>query len=198
MSRMTARNVYVRLEQDGLVYRSNRRGWFVAPHRTRFQLMRSVSFVRNIEAEGEKPGIELLECEIIRMPSLVKRELQAEVGQKSYYIRRLLKISKRPVLIETLYLPCSRFPGLMEHDLTQSLQSLWENEYDVTISRSEMSLKSTILKENECDLLGVDQGSVGIHLRQVHFDQDSRPFSIDTEDWRNNVVEFSIAVNYGG
>ena len=196
ISRMTARNVYIRLEQEGLVYRKIRRGWFVTPPRTRFQLMRSVSFVRNIEAEGKSPGIDVLETRVIQTPSEVKTKLQVATGESIYHIRRLLHISMSPALIETLYLPCSRFPELLEHDLTQSLQGLWESEYEVTISRSEMSLKSAMLNADECALLGVEPGSMGIHLQQVHYDQHGQPFSINTEDWRNDVVEFSISVNY--
>ena len=101
----------------------------------------------------------------------------------------MVRSSGRPFVVGKIWPCCLAL-------IPKKLQGLWESEYEVTISRSEMSLKSAMLNADECALLGVEPGSMGIHLQQVHYDQHGQPFSINTEDWRNDVVEFSISVNY--
>src|SRR5262249_21678469 len=95
ISRMTARHVYVTLQNDGLVYRADRKGWFVSQPRLRYALARSVSFLTNVQAEGGTPHAKLLNKEVVSAERLLAQELGIAKGERLTMVRRLLSVGKR-------------------------------------------------------------------------------------------------------
>ena len=98
ISRMTARQVYVTLQQDGLIYRSNRRGWFVSPPRLNYALTRSVSFLTNVQAEGGTPLVKVLHTETAKPDPWVGDKLGLGRTGRIHAVRRLLSIGEQPAL----------------------------------------------------------------------------------------------------
>ncbi|MBH9055052.1 GntR family transcriptional regulator, partial [Pseudomonas aeruginosa] len=58
-TRITLREALQQLETEGLVYRENRRGWFVAPPRIRYNPTRTTGFMEYVSAQGRQPRTEL-------------------------------------------------------------------------------------------------------------------------------------------
>jgi len=50
ITRMTIRQALFQLEAEGLIYRQNRRGWFVSPPRLRYDPTANLSFTENARA----------------------------------------------------------------------------------------------------------------------------------------------------
>ncbi|MBF1858194.1 GntR family transcriptional regulator, partial [Pseudomonas aeruginosa] len=59
-TRITLREALQQLETEGLVYRENRRGWFVAPPRIRYNPTRTTGFMEYVSAQGRQPRTETL------------------------------------------------------------------------------------------------------------------------------------------
>ncbi|MCV6142187.1 GntR family transcriptional regulator, partial [Pseudomonas aeruginosa] len=57
-TRITLREALQQLETEGLVYRENRRGWFVAPPRIRYNPTRTTGFMEYVSAQGRQPRTE--------------------------------------------------------------------------------------------------------------------------------------------
>ncbi|WP_033955422.1 GntR family transcriptional regulator, partial [Pseudomonas aeruginosa] len=62
-TRITLREALQQLETEGLVYRENRRGWFVAPPRIRYNPTRTTGFMEYVSAQGRQPRTETLHAE---------------------------------------------------------------------------------------------------------------------------------------
>ncbi len=196
ISRMTARRIYERLESDGLVSRSHRRGWFVSEARLQFALMKSVSFINNAAVRGRDAGSLLLLADKRPPPDHVRAALQLKRGQETYYLRRLLHLGGRPAAIETMYLGCPRFPGFLDHTLTGSILALWEEAYGITVGHAEAALRGTYLADDDATILSVPKGSPGITLTQTMVDSEGEPFAYDCQDWRFEVAEFLISADF--
>lgn len=196
ISRMTARHVYDALEKDGLVYRSDRRGWYVANQELIYGLTNSVSFMENIRSKGNTAKSRILDVGIQKPNDAVRKKLQLSKVVDVYVIRRVFCIDERPAMMETLYAPASRFPGLLEFPLEESLTPLWLEHYDVRIIRSEVQLTSNRYSLMEAQDLEVTEGEVGIHISHLYFDHNGAPVGYDLQKWRAESVVFSMNLEY--
>lgn len=196
ISRMTARQVYVKLERDGLVHRSDRSGWFVAKPRLQYALMRSVSFVSNVMAEGGAPGARVLDARTAVVPGQVRDALELSVRAKVHVIRRLLSIGRQPAMIETLYVSAKRFSGLLDHPLEGSILAIWNKHYGTTVGHVDATISGMVLPGEDAEILGVREGAPGIRMVQTMFDTDKRPLAVDRQDWRHDIAEFAVSVDF--
>lgn len=196
ISRMTARQVYQRLAEDGLVSRSDRRGWFVAEQRPQFSLTRSVSFINNLTAQGVMAKMEVLESAQIPAPDLVRKELRLRSGQRVQSIRRLLRVRNEPALVEMLYFRAERFPGILDLPLGGSLLPVWRDTYNVVVGRSENTISGGYLSDKDARSLKVRKGSPGISLSQTILDQHDQPLAYARQNWRIDIAEFFISVKF--
>jgi GntR family transcriptional regulator len=196
ISRMTARQVYQRLEEDGLVSRTDRQGWFVADARLQFSLTRSVSFIHNLAAQGVKAKAEFLQAGRMPAPQAVKKDLQLRKGQEVQAITRLLTIRGEPALVETMYFLPEKFPGILDLPLSGSILPVWRDTYNVTVHRGENTISGGFLSDGDAKVLKVRKGSPGIFLAQTMFDQNGKPFAHARQHWRNDIAEFFITVKF--
>ena len=196
ISRMTARQIYVNLERDGLVHRSDRSGWFVAKPRLQYALMRSVSFVSNVMAEGGAPGARVLEARTVVAPGKVRDTLDLSGRDKVHVVRRLLSIGQQPAMIETLYVSAKRFVDLLDFPLEGSILAIWNKHYRTTVGHVDATISGMVLPGEDAEILAVEEGAPGICMIQTMFDADKRPLALDRQDWRHDIAEFAITVDF--
>ena len=111
-TRITIKEALSSLEADGLIYRAERRGWFVAPPRLTYDPAIHTHFHQWI---GEQQRI--AETRVLAHGSaLASSELCHWMGLDPftplYEIRRLRLIDDRPVLHVSHHLLASRFPDI--------------------------------------------------------------------------------------
>ncbi|GLS34955.1 phosphonate utilization transcriptional regulator PhnR [Mesorhizobium tianshanense] len=196
ISRMTARRIYERLESEGLVSRSHRRGWFVAEARLQFALMKSVSFINSAAVRGRDARALLLGAEKIIPPEFAREQLKLRRNEEALFVRRVLQLGDRPAAIETMYLTHVRFPNFLDHPLTGSILSLWQDVYGITVGHADATLRGTFLSDEDADLLSVSKGSPTIVLTQTMVDHTGEPFAYDRQDWRFELAEFLISADF--
>lgn len=194
--RMTARRVYERLESEGLVTSSNRRGWFVAEARLQFAPTKSVSFLNSVAVRGRDARAQLLYAAKVSPPRIVRNQLKLKARDETYLLRRLLQIGARAAAIETMYVPVARFPGFLEQQLAGSILSLWREKYDVTVGHANTTLRGAYLSSEDAEILGVTEGAPAIVLTQTMTDPDGEPFAYDQQDWRFELAEFLISSDF--
>ena len=111
-TRITIKEALSSLEADGLIYRAERRGWFVAPPRLTYDPAIHTHFhqwigeqQRTAETRVLAHGNQLASSELCRWMGL-------EPFTPLYEIRRQRLIDGRPVLHVSHHLLASRFPGI--------------------------------------------------------------------------------------
>ncbi len=113
----TIRRAVSELVADNLVAREQGRGTFVASHTRDYMLD---VFFRIVDEQGRKelPTAQLLDFRRTRIEAAAAEQLRVPVGSPAFRIQNLQSIAGKPVILETIWLPADKFPGLTEYMFT--------------------------------------------------------------------------------
>lgn len=193
VSRGSVREALRHMERAGQLVRVERVGYFVGPGRLVFEPDRLLTFTHTVGGEGYRPGARVLEA-VETLPSREIREtLHLAVGEPVYLIRRLRLASEQPAIIETVYLPASLCPGLIDIDLNdQSMWGIMLSQYHVDLAQAEITLGMLTLDAGQAALLEVPVGAPAFVLTRLTHDSQGKPIEFDHEIYRGDIVEFHI------
>ncbi|MEQ7917563.1 phosphonate utilization transcriptional regulator PhnR [Xanthomonas sp. WHRI 1810A] len=193
-TRITLREALVQLEAQGLIYREERRGWFISPPRLAYDLMRRSHFHAMVQAQGRVPETTVISarlqpasaqvCELLRLPAL------SSVIQ----ICRARRIDQRLVLYVEHYLNPDYFPQILEYDLNQSLTELYASQYGIRYGQVRFEMLPTALPMDAAAALKVSIGSPALRIARVNHDQHGRLIDCDLEYWRHDAIHVSAVV----
>ncbi|QBF27976.1 UTRA domain-containing protein [Pseudomonas tructae] len=187
-TRITLREALVQLEARGLIYREERRGWFVAPQRLTYDLIERSHFHAMVRAQGREAHTELLSARLLPAAASVCARLQLAPLSSVIQICRVRRIDGRAVLYAEHYLNPEYFPGILEHDLSRSLTELYADLYGIEYGRVRFEILPTALPVAAALALKVSAGSPGLHITRVNSDQHGRLIDCDLEYWRHDAI----------
>ena len=195
ISRMTARQALVALENDGLAYSDGRKGRFVSPKRLRYDIGNTVSFSIQAQTDQIDLSIELLETGLIKADSNQAKKLQCEEATPLLKYKRLFKINSRPAFIEEEYVIEEHFKGLLDLNLCQSSSKIHETHYNRISHQGDISIRMCMLSSAFADLLGLSSAQPGMELIQTVYDTNNHPICLGHQFWRGDIAEFSGTAN---
>jgi GntR family transcriptional regulator len=195
VSRMTARHALQTLRSEGYVYRSPRRGTFVAEPKLRFSVG---SFTRVMSAADSTPGTEVLSAATLDADAVMASALGLTAGGRIHLVRRLRTADGEPIAIETIHVSAERFPDLLDHDLTGSLWDLMQYRYGVHPDKADARVVAVSLDKLDADVLGVSPGSAAIVLSRVVFDSGGTVVELARDVYRGDRAEFAVTATIDG
>jgi GntR family transcriptional regulator len=195
VSRMTARHALETLMREGYVYRSPRRGTFVAEPRLRFSVG---SFTRVMSDADSDPGTKVLSAVTLDPDPIMAATLGLPAAGRVHLLRRLRTAKGEPVAIENIHLSAARFPDLLEYDLTGSLWELLSSRYDVHPLKADARIVAVTLDRFDAEALEVSPGSVAIVLSRTVFDADDHVVELARDVYRGDRTEFSVTAPVDG
>lgn len=184
-TRVTVREALNSLEQDGIIYREDRRGWFVAPPRLVYNPTKNANFHQMAAEQGYAPDTSLIEAHRIPSTPQIQEMLGLPPLSQVYRLRRLRSIDQRVVLFVENYIRADYFPDLLDHDLSQSLATLYQERYQTVYQHVAFQLYPVALPEQAASQLKVTRGSAGLLISRVNRDQSNRIIDCDFEYWRH-------------
>lgn len=191
-TRVTIREALVQLESSGLIYREDRKGWFITPPRLRLNPVVTTNFHRIVREQGGEPKTVLLDKSRQVVPPELMAALELKPFDSLFLLRRLRYANGRAVCYcENHCLP-ERVPGLLEQDLNGSLTELYAEQYGLQYARMKLSFHPTALPEAVAPLLGATAGLPALLLRRLNFDQHGRVLDYDIEYWRHDSLEIEV------
>jgi GntR family transcriptional regulator len=158
ISRMTVRHAIDQLVEEGVLYRQQSKGTYVAGLFTRRQGFISISFSRVIRSRGYAMYDQFLVRAMAVAPAASARDLDLAPGSEAVCIRRLRHVEGRPVMIETSWL-APLFESAIHADLaTRSLHDVMEETGHMKLMQSEEYLWPAKVAEEDARLLGMAVG----------------------------------------
>ncbi|WP_263260845.1 UTRA domain-containing protein [Pseudomonas sp. RIT-PI-S] len=194
-TRITLRDALVQLEARGLVYREDRRGWFVSPPRLTYELNERSHFHAMVRAQGRLPHTELLSAQAIPAPAVVCDRLGLAPLSQVIRICRRRRIDGRLVLYVEHYLNPAYFPGVLEHDLSQPLTELYAHAYGIAYGQVRFEMLPTALPLEAAGALKVSAGSPGLRITRINHDSRGRLIDCDLEYWRHDAIRVVTTVS---
>jgi GntR family transcriptional regulator len=176
VSRMTARQAVMELVNEGLLYRVQGLGTFVAEEKVRQEAGRLTSFTQDMRERGMEVSSEVLEVGTDQAGPVVARMLGIEPGEKIVRVKRVRHADGKPMALETSHLLYERARGIVGLDLTGL--SLYEElgKSGVRIAEADQSYEAVLVNEAENKHLGVPVGSPALLIERITHDADGRPF----------------------
>ncbi|SJN59689.1 Putative transcriptional regulator of 2-aminoethylphosphonate degradation operons [Vibrio ruber DSM 16370] len=98
-TRVTLREALSLLETEGLIYREDRRGWFIAPPRINFPLSAAEDFLALAEKQSRQASVSVIRAKNTLANKQVSGWLQLGPFAEVYAVEMLRYLEKRPVCL---------------------------------------------------------------------------------------------------
>ena len=171
VSRITSRLAIQELFKNGLIYREQGRGTFIAESKMR-NVQGFTSFTENMIKRGMKPGSKILLQEVIPAEDTLARILHINPGDPALNLVRLRTADERPVAIQYAYVPLHICKGLENEDLTNaSLFAVLKQKFSVYPAWTEAVVEAAAALPEEATLLGVKVGEPVLVVRGITFNE---------------------------
>jgi GntR family transcriptional regulator len=191
VSQGTARKAIDEMAAENLLVRKQGKGTFVASHndpRAFFRFLRIVPIDGTLAFPQSVP----LECWRAKAGVEASRTLQIAVGAPIIIVRRVLKFSGKPVVVDEIYLPGEIFQGLTLEVLQEyqgSIYSLFETRFGVRMIRAEEHIRAVAADRTSAELLKVAEGSPLLSVERTTYTYGDKPV-----EWRRGL--YSTAEHY--
>jgi GntR family transcriptional regulator len=196
ISRSVTRQALRELEYQGLLYREQGKGTFVAQPKISESLMQDLSgFYEDMVAKGLTPVTKVLRQEVQPADKKIAGYLQIEPGDRVIVIERLRSVGNEPINLVTTYLPYDICPDLIAEDLsTQSLYAVLEHKHGLELSHGRRTIEAVATNQYEAQLLGVEEGAPLVLLDSVSYLKDGRPIEYFHAVHRGDRSRFEVEV----
>jgi DNA-binding GntR family transcriptional regulator len=175
LARMTVRNELERLTAEGLVYRVQGRGTFVAEPRVA-QAVAFSSFTEDMLARGHAPGSLVRSTGVVVAEASVAGALELGPGDAVFRLDRLRTADGRPMAVERAFLPLRRFPGIEAVDFAHaSLFTVLSERFGVSLREGEQRIVAVAADAEEAEALNVAEGAPCLRFETVGRDRDDVP-----------------------
>jgi GntR family transcriptional regulator len=180
VSQGTVRKAVDELAGENFLVRKQGRGTFVATHQEEQAQYR---FLRLEPDSGvtRTSSSKILLCATQKAPIHVSQTLRLEEGGEIIHIRRLLSFSKKPVVLEDIWLPGDTFSGLTTQVLAnwqRPMYALFESKFGVHMVRASEKLKAVKADLLASEYLTVELGFPLLSVTRVSYTYGDRPVEL--------------------
>ena len=171
ISRTTVRQALQDLNQKGYIKAIHGKGTVVVRPQIRQELRSIYSFDEDMRRLGKHPETQIMDFVKIEPTGNVAALMQLPAGESVYRIMRLRIANDEPMLLETNYLPCNRFPEFTRQMLeNQSLYRVLESKYALNIDIAEETFEPILLRPIESQMLHTGQGTLGMLIERISYE----------------------------
>jgi len=166
VSRSTVREAIRQLVEEGVLYRVQGKGTFVAGERVQSDL-HLASFTEDMRRRGLVPATIVRSSRLIEAPLAVRAALGLGAGALVLEIERLRLADGTPMALERGYYPAELLPELGEKDLTRSLYATFATEYGLRIDNAEQAVWAEAADVQIAGTLGIAAGAPVMVFRRT-------------------------------
>ena len=191
ISRMTCRQALSDLVNEGLLYRMQGRGTFVASPKVTQGLLGLTGFTEDMLSRGLIPETRVLSVEVVPASNKVAAFLELAIGERVVRLVRLRLASGQPMCLEQCHLPENLAPGLEKRrDLSGSLYKILSAHYGLHMVKAHETLEAVAAREREAEALEVATGSPLLLLERVTRGADGRAMEYVRSFYRGDRYRF--------
>ncbi len=187
VSRTTVRKAIDYLIYEGLVYRVQGKGTFVAPPKLPGRYVhQSAGFFEDAVDQGLPQKTVVLEQHLVPANLRVAGHLDLAPGEEIFRLVRLRFIGEETSHISKAHIPHRLCPGIALEDFSnQSLYRVMRQKYDINIHHGTRWIEAHLCTDEEAELLQIPPASPLLVVIGTMYDENNQP------------VEFGYAKNRG-
>jgi GntR family transcriptional regulator len=166
ISRMTVRNVILRLVQEGLLYRVPGKGTFIKEPKIPTKPLSYMGISEQLEKEGMQIRTEVIENKVTMPSERIAKKLEIENTQAVYYIERVRYIKEKPLSIHRTYLKQLMNPLIDEERLMKDqLCNILEDDYNLVPTLIKETLELVYATVDQAKKLELEEGQPLLYLK---------------------------------
>ena len=142
--------------------------------------------------QGFRARTRVLSAALLEADEMMRTRLDVEAGGLVIELRRLRFADEVPISIETMYLPESLFPGLIEGKLNGSLRQLLQDNYGIVPARIAETVEIVPSSRENSAVLQIEVGDPLLRVTRVSYDSDARRLEYSIDHYRADRTRLSI------
>jgi GntR family transcriptional regulator len=176
ISRTTVRQVLDLLANEGLIYRQQGRGTFVAHPTVEQALVRIISFTEDMRQRGFRPGTEVLSAGVVAAPPDIAEKLGIEPGDELVRLERLRLADGEPMSVEESHLVHRYCPGVLKGDYASNpLREALERDYGIRWLHARQVIRAIPAPGDLARTLSIPPRSALLTIERVSYSQQNTP-----------------------
>ncbi|ANG62926.1 hypothetical protein A8C75_10795 [Marinobacterium aestuarii] len=196
-SRVTVREGLKLLEAEGVIYRSNRRGWYLTPARILYDPSRSAFFMDLLAGQGVTPFSRVLDQQTINADAPLAAQMGVSPGEPLLFLSRVRGAEDRPLCLDQVWLRSALLPGIAERNLEPSVSAVLREHYGQDYSRQTLNIRASTLTSAQAETLLAPVGYSCIRIDRLVRDGAGQVVECDTEIWRHEALQLSMDISPG-
>ncbi len=193
VSRITVRRALQTLETEGMIYRRQGLGAFVADNRVSQGMIRLTSFVEDMEQAGLKPRSLIVNYDQVICPASIAERLDVEPGRKVVMLERLRLGDGEPIAFDRTWLPAFYGQLLEGYDLTNdTIYRILEEEFEIEVIRGHYRLDAVNADEFLSEQLHVLQGRALFLIERTSMTVHDKPVYFQRRYYRTDRVSYEL------
>lgn len=184
VSQGTVRKAVDEMAAENMLVRKQGKGTFVASHNDPRSLFRFLRLVPN-DGDLSHPDSVPLECWKAKAGQEASRMLGVDVGAPIIIVRRVLRFSGVPVVVDEIYLPSEIFQGLsleLLQSWSGSLYSLFESRFGLRMIRAQERIRAVAADRATAETLRVSESTPLLSVERVTYTYGDKPV-----EWRRGL-----------
>lgn len=195
VGRSTIRDALRTLADDGYIHRQRGAGTRVRQRsRLRNALNSNFGVADLIRSTGRTPGTQSMEILATRADADVAAALQVDVGADVTRVERVRTADGEPLVVSTHYYVSSNEGDTHGFDTigSDSMYDVLDRVAGVRVSFGEAQIAPAFADAAIADKLGIEGGTLLLHMRQIDYDADARPLIVSDEYYTSEGFEFTV------
>ncbi|WP_325894891.1 UTRA domain-containing protein [Grimontia sp. NTOU-MAR1] len=191
-TRVTLREALSLLEADGLIFREDRRGWFISQRPLIVNLSKPYDFTDIALSQGRKPTTEVLSGDSMMANKESSVALSLPPFSDVYRFERVHSVDGKPVMYAEHYVRAERVPNLLQHTLEGDLAELYQAQWQLHFTKSLYRLVSTTFDKDVALVTRSTLGSPAMKITKINVDESGVAQEVVFEYWRCSAIEFEM------
>lgn len=192
VKRMSLRQALLALENEGAIFRIDRKGWFAAQPRFIYEPLDYVSFQRAACEQGEATWQDLAQ-ESIGAGAEQAADFGIETGAPLFRVFGWGAFNGHRIFVHDVLINCQAARGYPDKLDGRSFTEVWEKEFDIKPQLTDLLIRPIRLEGRAQQLLGCTSGAPGLYIKRTKTDGKGQIIQIDREFWRFEALELRFA-----
>ncbi len=194
VNRMSLRQALLTLENEGAIFRIDRKGWYVSQTRFVYNPLGHISFKQAAAEQGTATWKDLKQ-EITPANTKNAKLFGIEEGSLLLRVQGWGAFNQHRIFVHDVLINLEHAPNYPEKLTERSFTQVWLEEYGIEPKLADLMIRPVRLGGEPQTLLGCTNGAPGLYLRRVKTDDRERVIQVDREFWRFEALELQFSPN---